>query len=124
MSKSTRTRRFAAAFTLTGLLALSAPSWAKQTWECLDAIDERQAVLIAIVNDDGKTGRLHVAGAIHDTDYRVDGISGVWLWGLEDGSYRFTFQILPSGMGLIIDFGSPPKGEAEPSAIFVCSPAR
>ena len=80
-----------------------------QTFNCYA---NGEIVLIAVVNDDGKTGTIQVAGTTFETEYVVEGINRRWDWVLnERNTYTYVLVITPGGIGVYKDFSSPKASE-------------
>ena len=82
------------------VLFLPATALAGEMFECRDIYDARSnlkapVLVVAIVNDDGKTGEIRVAGVTHAAKYSVDGLNRVWLF---DKKYKLVVE--PNGESL------------------------
>ena len=90
--------RFSAlAGVLAALLSTPVSALADEVFECKDTyaakLNENAPVLVvATVNDDGKTGEIRAAGMTEKAEYRLDGLNRTWIF---SGSHKLTIE--PNG---------------------------
>lgn len=89
-----------------------------QTFNCYA---NGEIVLVAVVNDDGKTGTIKVSGTTFETACVVQGINRGWDWVLnERNTYTYVLVVTPDGIGIYKDFSSP-KASKYLSQHFKCA---
>jgi hypothetical protein len=96
-----------------------------ETFKCQAGIlwdDGAKVVVVASINEDGKTGAIKVAGVTHQAQYRVQGFDRRWDFGLQDdGSFDYAFVLRPDGAAVYFDFSGVDLGEsARGSQVFNC----
>ena len=82
-----------------------------------------KVVVVATINEDGKTGTIKVAGITHDTVYSVDGFDRTWHFGgsTSAGLFSYSLTLQPDGIAFYYDFKSAERGETvESSQTFFC----
>ncbi len=68
-------------------------------------------VVTATINEDGKTGKIEVAGITHKADFEVEGFDRRWNFGLQDDyTYDYVFLLKPDGIAFYFDFPSVEAG--------------
>lgn len=82
----------------------------------------REVVLLAVVNEDGRSGTVKVAGVSHRARVTREGIDRRWDFDLGSNSvYRYAFVISPDGIGRYYDFaGKGPGHTVTPAKEFIC----
>ena len=106
------------------LLIYSASGYAVETWVCGLTAPEQGDSVVAVINDDGKSGTIKVAGTTHKTVYSVEGFDRNWYFGYDKKarSYRYVFTIQPTDLGLFYDFHYADKdGLAKPRYSHFCT---
>lgn len=69
-----------------------------ETFYCTD-VGGGAAIVVATINEDGRTGEVSVAGARHEAVYRVFGFDRTWAFVDEDEGTVYKFRIEPDGDG-------------------------
>jgi len=106
-------------------LSTAAKAHVIETWECKEARDPSWRVVVyADVLDKKDSGRIRVAGIVHNAYFRVQGFNRRWDFGESmDGTFDYAFLIKPTGEGTYYEFrDSVPGQSVEPTHILNCVP--
>ncbi len=111
------------------LLFLSGAVFGK-TFECTEAIDtifeaftdEKALVLvIATINEDGKTGTIEVADKTFKAEYKVEGFDRTWRFFTGEGQeYGYLFLIQPDGTAAYYDHETSKGEPTSPDQSYFC----
>jgi hypothetical protein len=87
------------------------------TWD-----ESNEVVLLAVVNEDGTSGTVKVAGVSHRARVTREGIDRRWDFDLGPNHvYKYAFVISPDGVGHYYDFnGKGPGQTVTPARTFIC----
>lgn len=84
--------------------------------------ENQEAVLMAVINEDGRSGTVKVAGVAHRARVTREGIDRRWDFDLGSNRvYKYAFVISPDGVGRYYDFsGKGPGQTVTPAKTFAC----
>lgn len=84
--------------------------------------DDAEVVLLAAVNEDGRSGTVKVDGVSHRARVTMEGIDRRWDFDLGSNYvYQYAFVISPDGIARYYDFsGKGPGQTVTPAQTFVC----
>jgi hypothetical protein len=92
-----------------------------ESWECQEkSYGNWSKILVqATVGSDRVSGKIHVAGIIHDATFEVNGFNRRWNFDLsDDNTYDFAFIIKPNGDASYYDFST--EKQTKPSLFLYC----
>ncbi len=92
-----------------------------EVWQCQESeYGNWSNILVnATVNADRSSGKIFVAGVVHESSFKVNGFNRRWNFGLdEDNTYDYAFIIEPNGAATYYDFGK--KKSTKPSMVLHC----
>jgi len=95
-------------------------SGSAETFQCTD-IQGGPVIVVATVNDDGRTGTVRVAGVTNDTRYRVFGFDRTWAFKDKESGTVYKLRIEPDGTAYSFDDTElDGKATGVPDHVFKC----
>jgi hypothetical protein len=90
-----------------------------ETWTCTERYGG-EILVVASVNAGRETGKIKVAGVVHETIFQTKGFERRWDFGLaHDSTYDYAFVVEPNGDASYYDFSRSKKGGIVKPSIFM-----
>ena len=107
------------------ILVLASANANAEVFKCQSGTEwqeDGEVVVLAVINEDGRSGTINTAGIAHRARVTMEGIDRRWDFDLgANHVYKYAFVISPDGVARYYDFSNKGPGQTvTASQVYVC----